>query len=365
MSKKNWNYIVTTITTITIMVILLSPLVLSNLNNRSFFIPGKVENYNDTPLTSNLSKNNFSEILSNEKHSLGNLTINDIAPRELVLGFYAYNDTYPLIWEDYKSNALNITMTGLKFMETIEPAIKDNLDENIIDNSVITVKLNESLEVKYNNSQSRDLIYHGRLNPSRLVEIYVNNGTNINILESETDYIIDNNDFIVFDFKDYFYQNASVYNFSMYIIWEYDLALDPWAITQDPETEITIREEEQDVIAHFSYHFILTGKRYGPSIGDVDDIADYLDIALTFNHPDSSLINNHILELNGEIVNINNHLNPDNTIDIFLSNLFSANSSFTLNFTSSYTLKFIQPVENTWAIDRLIEMGNIRERIYL
>jgi len=365
MSNKNWNYIGKIIATITIMVILLNPLILSNLKNSSVFIPSKNENYNDVPLTSNLSKNNFSEILSNKKYSLGNVTINDIAFRELVLGFFAYNDTYPDVWEDYKSNALNITLADIKFMETIEPAIKDNLDENIIDSSIITVKLNESLEVKYNNSQTGFLIYHGRLNPSRLVEIYVNNGTNINTLESETDYTIDNNDFVVFDFEEYFYRNASVYSFSMYIIWEYDLTLDPWAITQSPETQITIREEEQDVIAQFSYHFILSGKRYGQTIGDVDYVADYLDIALTFNHPDGSLINNHILELNGDIVNINNHLNLDNTIDIFLSNLFSANySSFTLNFTSSYTLKFIQPVENTWAIDRLVEMGNIRERIY-
>jgi hypothetical protein len=54
------------------------------------------------------------------------------------------------------------------------------------------------------------------------------------------------------------------------------------------------------------------------------------------------------------------------SIDIHLSNNFLLNRSWVLlNFTSDFTLRFENPVDKHWAIDRLVAMANIRERIYL
>ncbi len=128
MTNKNWNSFVTLIVMIMVMVMLFNPIISFSLNTNSYSIKDTSKNHDILPQTSDLSKDNFTEILSEEKHSLGNITINDLSFRELTLGFYTYNDTYPEIWEDYESNALDIALTSIKFIETVEPAIKDNLD---------------------------------------------------------------------------------------------------------------------------------------------------------------------------------------------------------------------------------------------
>ena len=321
--------------------------------------------YDPLPKTGDFSKDDYNAILTEEKHALGNITINDIDLSELEMGFYIYNETYPQIWEDYNSSILNITQIDMQFVETMDPAIVDNLKESIEDRNIITVKLNESIFVEYNNLTQGYLIYHARLYPCDLLQFFVDNNTEVFELINETDYIIDEDGFIVFNYDNYF-QKGPTLNFSMYLIWEYDINIEYWSLAQYIGTNLIMNETEQNFTAKYSYNFTLIGKKFGQTINIKNRYVDNIDLALTVNLPDKSSLNNHNLELNGEIVNINDHLNDtDKAIDIFLTDYFNANQSkFSLNFTSSFTLKFVDPVGDTWAIDRLVAERNIRERIY-
>ena len=365
MIKKKRNYITNhfkfLLVIVTIFLILI-PLVLGDLKFDSNTV------LNDPyPEISDFSKDDFTAILTEEKHGLGNISINDIDFSDLEMGFITYNETYPLIGEDIFSKDLNITLLNIQFVATIDPAIVDNLNENITDSNSITVKLNESLFVEYNDLTEGYLIYLPRLVPCDLLQFSVNNGTNIFELIDETDYTVDKDNFIVFSYESYF--NISVTtNFTMYLIWEYTLELTDWSLSQIiGDEELIIEDEEQDFTTWFNYYFILTGKKYNESILIPDEpiFADNIDIALTINHPDKDLFTNHILELNNETVDIAGHLNPDDSIDVYLADHFSGElSEFSLNFTIQFTFKFIEPVGETWAIDRLVEMDNIRQRIY-
>lgn len=368
MTNKKRNYTIKFLLVLVTIFFILIPLVLSDLK----FDSNTVLN-DPNPEISDFSKEDFNAILTEEKHGLGNISINDIDFSDLVMddvmGFITYNETYPLIWEDvYISEDLNITQLNMQFVGTTDPAIVDNLNENITDSNSITVKLNESLFVEYNDLTEGYLIYLPFLVPCNLLQFFVNNGTNIFELINETDYTVDKDNFIVFSYESYF--NISVTtNFTMYLIWDYTLELTDWSLSQiEPQPDDLIIEfEEEDFTPDFNYFFILTGKKYNESIliPGTPIFADNIYIALTVNHPDKDLFTDHNLELNKEPVDIAGHLNPDDTIDVYLADHFSGDlSEFSLNFTIQFTFKFIEPVGETWAIDRLVELNNIRQRIY-
>lgn len=326
---------------------------------------GNLSNYKPSLILSDISHKDFTPILSEEKYSLGNITVNDIDLSKLEMGFFLDNDTYPLLKEDYDSGAFSISQKDFKFIETIEPAIQDNLDDNIIDSNIITVKLNETLEVEYINPQAGYLIYLPRLRPSSLQEFYVNNGTDTIELNDETDYTFDSNKFILFNYKSYFHKGP-VFNFTMHLIWEYDLTIQSWSITQYPKQDLLINNIKQNFTIKFKYGFNLLGKKYGETILENNVEVDNIDVALTMNLPDKNRLDGHSLLLNDISVDIGVRLNIDKSIDILLSDHFLANNSVVLlNFTSQFTFKFVNSVEKTWAIDRLVSMGEIRERIYL
>ncbi|MEE9376506.1 MAG: carboxypeptidase-like regulatory domain-containing protein [Candidatus Lokiarchaeia archaeon] len=346
---------------IIIILFILFPLVLSCFRLNSSTKPNA-----SIPKLNDISKHDFSSILSKEKQALGTITINNIDFNELERGFFTYNSTYAEIWQDYNSTNLNASRLSMKFIGTIEQAIVDNLNEDIIDNNIITVKLNESVFVEYNNLTQGDFIYHTRLTPCELSQLFVENGTIIDELDAETDYYIDNDNFIVFDYEEHF-QGSSNSNFTIHFIWEYTLEINDWSLSQKTENSLMIMDKVQNFTADFNYQFILTCKKYNQSyttpIGAI--FVDNIYIALTVNLPDKNLLNNHSLELNNETVNIDDHLNQDNTVDVLLTDLFAGDQSeFSLNFSSIFTLKFVEPVGKTWAIDRLVGLNNIRERIY-
>ncbi|NVM37608.1 MAG: hypothetical protein HWN81_18575 [Candidatus Lokiarchaeota archaeon] len=340
---------------------ILFPLALSCLRFNS-----DTEFYDSLPKLNDFSKDDYNPILSEEKQALGNITVNNIDLSDLEPGFFIYNDSYPLIYNDITSKNLNASRLDLKFINTTEPAIVDNLDEKIIDNTAITVALNESIFVEYNDLTEGYFIYHARLTPSELSQLFINNGTNTFELDSETNYTIDRDSFVVFDYKSYF-QGLPNSNFTLYFIWEFTLEILDWRLNQNPDNNLIITSKEQNFIVDFNYHFNLFGQKYNQSVPiPVEPIvADNIYIALTVNLPDKNLLSNYSLELNNEIVNIGEHLNQDNSIDVLLTDLFSGfQSEFFLNFTTTFILKFIDPIGETWAIDRLVELNRIRERIY-
>ncbi|MCK4380668.1 MAG: carboxypeptidase regulatory-like domain-containing protein [Candidatus Lokiarchaeota archaeon] len=353
---------------IIIILFILFPLVLG-----CFRFNSNTKPYTSIPKLNDISKHDFSSILSKEKQALGNITINNIDFNELEnelerdWGFFTYNSTYAEIWQDYNSTNLNRTHLNTKFIGTIETAIVDNLNENITDNNIITVKLNESIFVEYNDLTEGYFIYHTSLAPCDLSQLFVEYGTTIFELDAETDYFIDNDNFIVFDYEDYF-QGLPNSNFILHFIWEYTLNINEWSLSQNAEKDLMIMNKEQNFTAEFNYNFLLSCKRYNNSYTIPTGSPIFIDniyIALTINLPDKNLLNDHSLKLNNETVNINDHLNQDNSVDVLVTDLFSGDQSeFSLNFSSIFTLKFIEPVGKTWAIDRLVALNNIRERIY-
>jgi hypothetical protein len=78
------------------------------------------------------------------------------------------------------------------------------------------------------------------------------------------------------------------------------------------------------------------------------------------NFPDKTLLMNHKIQINSENFG-SSILNADKS----LSRLVRANNTrFIIDFKVSYIIGFVEPVDETWAIDRLVEEKDIRERIY-
>ncbi len=325
------------------------------------FTNSNIYDNQDNLKINDFSKEDYIPIIEERKHGLGNITIHNMTFSGLEIGHYIYNASYPLLWYDYDSGALNITSKEMKFIETNESARIDNLNSDLIDRNEITVELNETLKVWYDNPNEGYFIYRPRLYPSYLTNFYVLNDTDILELTRDTDYYIDDRDFLVFDYKDYFI--FSTFNFAMYLIWEYDLTVDPWNMNQYTD-KLNMTKAEQNFTAKFNYEFTLTGQMYDADTNQ-KITSENVGVALSVYLPDRDLLDNHSLLLNNQSVVIDDHLNFDKSINITLSDFFFANESwFFLNFTANYTVRFIEPVSKTWAIDRLVALRNIRERIY-
>ena len=327
------------------------------------FTNSNIYDNQDNLKINDFSKEDYSPIIEEKKHGLGNITIYNMTFSGLEIGHYIYNASYPLLWEDYDSGALNITSKEIKYIETIEGARIDNLNNDLLDRKEITVRLNETLKFWYDNPQEGFLIYRPRLYPSYLTNFSVFDDTDILELTVDTDYYIDSNNFLVFDYDNYF-QKGSTFNFTMYLIWEYDLTLDLWELSQIDNNNLIMNKTEQNFTAKFNYAFTLTGQMYDATTNQKRP-SENVGVALNVYLPDRDLLDNHSLLLNNQSVAIDDHLNFDKSINITLSDFFFANESwFFLNFTAKYMVRFIEPVSKTWAIDRLVALRNIRERIY-
>jgi len=345
------------------------PTLVQNWNGNSNSLFSHSNAFKDHINTSNFSKQNYSAILSEEKHGLGNITLTDLLFNNLELGICTYNDIYPLLTEDYNSTAINMTIEDFKFIKAVTPAKNDNLDDAISNNNTITVMLNETLYFKYNHSKTGYLIYLSRLANCRLIEFYIQNGTDIVKLEEKTDFYFDKNNFLVFHYKDFLREDSTfnfsgaIFNFSIHFIWEWDLFIEDWDLIQN--NDLMIEKALGNYSVDFTYSFHLTGKKHNQSKLIPYINVDNLFVALRIDLFDKELLNDHILELNDEIVNINTHLNPNNSINVLLSDSFTSNyDNFRLNFTTIFTLQFDNPVGKLWSIDRLVAKRNIRERIY-
>ncbi len=361
MSNRKQIYFIFSIKNLLIVLLIISliiPVFVGNLKNKTI--------YDDQPSESALSsseftKDNYSAILTEDDHGLGSVSVDDMHFPLHPWGIVNHTEFYPLLDNDWSSGALTMEEPKIDFIETIKPAINDNINgTNII---TITVKLNESMSVSYNNSQEGYLIYFPRFSRAKLLEFYVNDGNSIIKLTEGINYTIDETGFLVFYYEDYF-QQGSIFNFKMDLIWEYDLALGDWTLDQREETPLIMRESEQEFTSRFTYQFFLIGWAVTSNLEESQPF-DYINAALTIHPPDKDLLTYQDFIINGDDVNINNYVNPDKSISIELSDLFGLNRSFiSLNFTFPFSLKFGESVGNSWAIDRLVAERNIRERIY-
>lgn len=322
-----------------------------------------------------ISKDDFSPLIENrDDNDLGNITINnmDFSGYD-ELGFYLNNAKYPTLPDDYNEEALNMTFVNMEFIETLEPAIKDNVLPVIQYQPQISVKLNETIEVRYNTTKSSSdgfLVYCPRLYPCEFIELHVQEEGSTDLKQvNPGNYSIDEYDFLRFNYVDFF-PGEDILNFSMYIIWIYNITIvdddikdDEWQIVQDGSHWVYINEPNQDVELLYTYDFTIKGEKYQGESYNPDDHVKVSGIVANFSIiiPDRNLLNYKYLIINSTSQTIK--LNADNSISTGFMELNE--SHFFLNFTAQFTIEFVDTVGKYWAIDRLVSDSSIRERIYL
>ncbi|TXT62801.1 MAG: conserved exported protein of unknown function [Promethearchaeota archaeon] len=324
------------------------------------------QNYSIT--SSSLSEESFTPILEEEKSGVGTVTILNISYQEEGFTNYSSAVQYKELNDDISLGALNVTYNSTQFINTLVNATGDYLTNSFSDQNKILIRLNESLQIEFDNSTSDVdglagyLIYLPRLTPIDISEIYIDNTK----LEEE-DYAIKNIDsypFIYFNYYNYFGELSSG-TFIMDILFTYNITLNDWEATQGLSDDLTVSQQTENITAEYEYFFEIVSKHYTgqTSIGSIMDASDlYLNLkVIPF---DRNQLTYTSLQLNGVIKNINQY-STDNIITINVSDSFTANKSqFLLDFSSEFTVHFYKALDNTWAIDRLVEQFHIRERIY-
>ena len=316
-------------------------------------------NINIDPKIQIFSKDDYTPILDAPEQGLGNITITKLTFNEE--GIFNRSDRYPNLVDDLISGALNITYLGTQYMQTNEIAQFNNLDKSLPDSDEITVLINESISVQYNSSIGGSegyLIYSPRLLPRVLNQVLVQNESSSIIEElSEDEYSLDVDDYLIFDYQNYFQDNF--HNFSIYLIFEYKLTAYGWELAQDPKNILTLTQQEQTFSPSFHYNFTLTGLKDPDNLTVSFIPAENLVVELIVNPLDKNLFYDQQLKINDQVVN--DFLEQDNLINVTIS---ADAKLFSLTFKTNFTLKFENPVDYSWAIDRLIEGRNVRERIY-
>ncbi len=318
------------------------------------------DNYFDVDLNSSLFSNeDYVPILDDPLQGLGNITITKFTFNEE--GLFNQSEEYPNLVDDLSSGALNITYLSTQYLETIEIAQFNNLDESLLESDKITISINESISIQYNSSIENSegfLIYSPILFPRNLKQVFVQNQSDPDIIELiEDDYSLDASSYLKFNYQNYFETNF--HNFSMYFIFEYDLTPQGWELSQNSEETLTITQQAQNFSASFYYNFTLTGTKLTGNLTLPSTLADNLVVELIVDPLDKNLFYDHALKINDQ--NIIDFLELDNKINITIS---ADGKLFCLEFKANFTLKFEDPVDYSWAIDRLIEDRNIRQRIY-
>ncbi len=322
---------------------------------------------NYTLKAQNFEKDDYSSILRKVKSGLGSVSVLNFSFHEK--GFVNYSSQFPDLEDDISQEGLNVSYLGTIFNKTISNASRNYLNDEYIDQNTLSIMIKESIEVAFdNNSDSNGLsgyiLYLPRLYPIEIEKIYVNNS-----LLDESEYsieMVDNSyQFIKFNYYDKFGEMINGH-FSLDFLFSYILTLESWEITQLNSKDLLVQNETQNVRADYKYSFEINGKKYTgnrPSISTNE--ASNLTLSLQVSPFDMAQLINLSLSLNGDLVSdISNYLFNDN-INISLGDSFTANgSTFILNFSSDFEIKFLEAVGNFWAIDRLARDADIRQRIY-
>lgn len=316
-------------------------------------------NINIDPKIQVFSKDDYTPILDAPEQGLGNITITKLLFNEE--GIFNRSEKYPNLDDDLTSGALNITYLGTHYMQTNEIAQFNNLDKSLPESDEITVLINESISVQYNSSMEESegyLIYSPRLRPRVLKQVLVQNESSSIIEElSEDEYSLDAVDYLIFDYQNYF--QGDFHNFSMYFIFEYKLIAFGWELAIEPKNILTLTQQQQTFSPSFYYNFSLTGLKESDLHANFSIPAGNLVVELIVNPLDKNLFYDQQLKINDTVVN--DFLEQDNLINVTIS---ADAKLFFLTFKTNFTLKFENSVDYSWAIDRLIEGRNVRERIY-
>jgi hypothetical protein len=316
-------------------------------------------NINIDPKIQGFSKDDYTPILDAPEQGLGSITITKLTFNEE--GIFNRSERYPNLVDDLNSGALNITYLGTQYMQTNEIAQFNNLDKSLPESDKITVLINESISVQCNSSMEESegyLIYSPRLRPRVLKQVLVQNESSSIIKElSEDEYSLDTVNYLIFDYQNYF--QGDFHNFSMYFIFEYKLTAFGWELALEPKNILTLTQQEQTFSPSFYYNFSLTGLKESDLYANSSIPAGNLVVELIVNPLDKNLFYDQQLTINHTVVN--DFLEQDNLINVTIS---ADAKLFSFTFKTNFTLKFENSVDYSWAIDRLVEGRNLRERIY-
>ncbi len=305
-----------------------------------------------------ISIEDYKPILEDDSQNLGNITVSNLIFNEK--GFYNNSVEYPDLQDDFSTGALKMTYQNTSYLYTTLSARYDNLDQASYNNK-ITVGLNESISVEYNYSKSGAegyLIYGFRLSPILIKEVFINNQSTDPIVKLDEDqYSIDSSNFISFNYYNYF-QESTFNNFTMYVKYEYNLTIRSWYLDQISQNQV-IRTQEKSFSPRFEYYFTFVGYKWNETSIDIEVPANNLKAFLEVNLPDKEVLFNHSLEVSG--LEVSNYLGSNNVINL---TTYAEFSSIVIHFSANFTLRFENPIDFSWSIDRLIENRDIRERIY-
>ncbi|TFG00362.1 MAG: hypothetical protein EU541_02480 [Promethearchaeota archaeon] len=307
------------------------------------------------------SEDDYNSILQEARSGLGTISILNISFTEK--GFINYTSEFPNLDNDITQEALNVSFLGTRFNKSLLNASRNYLKENYIDQNILSIYINESLEVVFDNdSDTIDglcgyMVYLPRLTPIEIEKVFVNNTE----LEDE-DYSIEN-EYIKFNYLNY--GGNLVGHFSMDIFYSYNITLIEWRIAQLNEEDIVLKEKSQNISADYNYRFKLNALKYIGAFPFLRAVADNLEVSFQVSPFDMENLTDFKLTLKGEEVsNISDYIDYRNDIKISLSDSFRGDSVFLFEFSTNFTVKFLKPVGYTWAIDRLVGESDTRERIY-
>jgi len=312
----------------------------------------------EVPQIQSFSKEDYTPILDEKSQGLGNISITDVSFNEK--GFYNNSELHPDLQDDISSGALDMNYKLTNFIQTVSVAQYDNLDDSIIESKKITVLLNDSISVEYDISvigSERYLIYGLSLYPVTIKEIYIHNQTSDPIIKlTNTQYSIDSANFLNFDYYEYFQTDTN--NFSIYILYEYEINIRYWILNQDSEQDLLMNKQEQSFSPIFTYNFTFLGRRHNKTLDELIPAYDF-KATLGLNLPDKEVLLEHSLWIDEN--EIENFLGPDNSINF---TVYADASRIMVNFKANFTIRFEDPLDYSWAIDRLAELSDRRERIY-
>ena len=341
------------------------------------------ENYSESsyPKVQGFTKDVYlnTEILELDQNPVGMINVTDLSFKEE--GIYKYNFTFfGEFNNDTLSEKLNISYKKTEFIKTLRPAKFEKLNEEIMGAYDIQIQLNESISVQYDDSQD-DLdfdyfIYLQRLKHVHISQLWIENDTLSLRRVGENNYTIEedqNREFLKFYYRTYF-NNDNKANFTLHIICEFNLTIDSWELVQNSTPELLITDEDDNdediyvVSPRYKYSFNVIGNKYvlDEDAENEDAIytlpTDNLWVNLTVYPTDKGSLYGHRLVINGKQIT-EKFRHPDKSI--YTETMIRTNlTSFELEFSTNFVIEFVDPVDYTWAIDRLVEDQDIRERIY-
>ncbi|MBY9003739.1 MAG: hypothetical protein KGD73_07180 [Candidatus Lokiarchaeota archaeon] len=345
-----------------LLILLLIPILTSQI-----LVDNKIyRNYNTTqefPNSQTFTSEDYEPILEDNSQHLGNITVTNLTFDEK--GFYNNSVKYPDLQDDFSTGALRMAYQNTSYLYTTSSAHYDNLDQASFNNK-ITVVLNESISVEYNYSKSGAegiLIYGFRLYPILVKEVYIHNQSTDPIEKlNDNQYSIDDSNFLNFNYYDYFqineidenYEN----NFTIHIKYEYNFTIIGWFLNQIGKNHM-IRNQEESFSPRFAYNFTFGGFKWNETSTSISVPAYNLKAFLEVDLPNKEELFNHSLAIFG--LEFSNYLGGNNIINL---TSYAEFKPIQVQFSANFTLRFENPLDYSWGIDRLIENRDIRERIY-